>query len=192
MNKKAIVLLFAMFGLPVVIATLMHSQWVEWRPGSTRNHGTLINPVIEWRAEAVRAADGKSVDRQTLAGKWYLVYHTRAGCGESCLESLYWLRQVRLAQDRHVPEIGLLLIHEPEAPESLLDQIGELSKEYVVVTGQSATTLGALFPTVHDSGRYILDPMANIIMSYEPGQAPDDIRKDLGRLLTWTKPAENY
>lgn len=193
MNKKAVLLLFAMFGLPVVIATLMHSQWIDWQPKSTRNHGQLISPVIEWSAEEAVAADDMTVDRETLQGKWHLVYHIRNQCDEACIESIYWLRQVRLAQDRHVPEIGLMIVSEQPMSERLITEIRAISEDYVVLAGEEASQVGDLFPTPENgSGRYILDPLANIIMSYEAGQAPDDIRKDLGRLLTWTKPAENY
>lgn len=193
MNKKAILLLFAMFGLPVVVATLMHSQWVDWQPTSTRNHGKLISPVIEWNADEVVAVGGASVDRQALQGKWHLVYHIRNQCDEACLESIYWLRQVRLAQDRHVPEIGLMVVHDLDMTEALVAQIREISQDFIIIAGDAASEVGGLFPTPDNgSSRYILDPMANIIMSYETEQVPDDIRKDLGRLLTWTKPTENY
>jgi len=188
MNKKAILLVFAMFGIPVVIATLMHSQWIDWAPGGTRNHGTLITPVIEWQAENVQSADGATIGRESLQGKWHLVLHAKTPCGEECMEALYWLRQVRLSQDRHVPEIGLLFLHEPPLNEQDLSKIRDISPNYQVVSGEDARLLGSQFPAEGEGAhRYILDPMANIIMSYTPDQAPDDVRKDLGRLLTWTQ-----
>lgn len=188
MNKKTIVLVFAMFGLPVVIATLMHSQWLDWRPAETRNHGTLIRPVIEWMDESVTDVFGQPLGRDQLLNRWYLVFHTPQECGEACLEALYWLRQIRLSQDRHVPDIGLLLVHEPQMSEGLVNDVQALSDAFIMVDGSNAQKLGALFPSTDPAGtRYILDPMANIIMSYENDQPPNEVRKDLGRLLTWTQ-----
>ncbi len=188
MNKKTILLVFAMFGLPVVLATLMHSQWLDWRPAETRNHGTLIRPVIEWTAEEVVDVSGQPVGREQLLNRWFLVFHTPELCGEECLDTLYWMRQIRLSQDRHVPDIGLLLIHEPEMPEELVSEVQALSDAFIMVDGSDARALAQLFPSTTQTGtRYILDPMANIIMSYENEQSPNEIRKDLGRLLTWTQ-----
>lgn len=188
MNKKTIILVFAMFGLPVVLATLMHSQWLDWRPAETRNHGTLIRPVIEWNAETVADVFGQPVGREQLLNRWFLVFHTPQMCDEGCLDTLYWLRQIRLSQDRHVPDIGLLLIHEPKMPEDLVSDVQALSDAFVIVDNSNAQALGQLFPSTTQTGtRYILDPMANIIMSYENEQSPNEIRKDLGRLLTWTQ-----
>ncbi len=188
MNKKTILLVFAIFGLPVLIATLMHSQWFDWRPGDTRNHGTLIRPVIEWTAESVSDVSGQAVGVERLEDRWFLVLHTREPCGSDCMDSLYWLRQIRLSQDRHVPDIGLLLIHEPPMPEELVEQVQALSDAFIIVDGANASAIGEQFPADGETtARYILDPMANIIMRYQPDQPPDEIRKDLGRLLTWTQ-----
>lgn len=188
MNKKTILLVFAMFGLPVLIAILMHSQWFDWRPGDTRNHGTLIRPVIEWQSETVADVSGASVDIERLENRWFLVLHTLEMCDSGCLESLYWLRQIRLSQDRHVPDIGLLLIHEPVMPEELIEEIKALSDVFIIVDGADASAIGGQFPNEGETtARYILDPMANIIMRYQTDQPPDEIRKDLGRLLTWTQ-----
>ncbi|HEY7907183.1 MAG TPA: hypothetical protein VIC53_09740 [Wenzhouxiangella sp.] len=188
MNKKTILLVFAMFGLPVLIATLMHSQWFDWRPGDTRNHGTLIRPVIQWNVGSVEDVFGEPVGVERLENRWFLVLHTREVCDADCLESLYWLRQIRLSQDRHVPDIGLLLIHEPTMPDDLVGEVQALSDAFIMVDGADAIIVAGQFPSDgEESARYILDPMANIIMRYQADQPPDEIRKDLGRLLTWTQ-----
>ncbi len=188
MNKKTILLVFAMFGVPVLLATLMHSQWFDWRPSETRNHGTLIRPVIQWEVGEVNDVFGQPLGLTQLEDRWFLVLHTPEICAETCLEALYWLRQIRLSQDRHVPKIGLLFIHEPEMSEALIEEVQAISDAFIIVDGADAVTIAGQFPSNGDSmGRYILDPMANIIMYYETEQPPDDIRKDLGRLLTWTQ-----
>lgn len=188
MNKKMILLVFAMFGLPVLIATLMHSQWFDWRPADTRNHGTLIRPVIEWKAEKVVDVFGQPVGVERLQNRWFLVLYTREACDSDCLDGLYWLRQIRLSQDRHVPDIGLLLIHEPVMPEELVKKVQALSDGFIIVDGVDARAIGEQFPGDGETtARYILDPMANIIMRYRNDQPPNEIRRDLGRLLTWTQ-----
>ncbi len=188
MNKQTIVLVFVIFGVPVILATLMHSKWVDWRPGATRNHGELISPVIEWPPLEVVDASGDAVSTASLEGQWQLVYYRQTACDEACLESLYWLRQVRLAQDRHVTDIGLLVIQETPMSDDVVDEIEALSDAFVVIDGEAATKLASHLPRPAKSGeRFIMDPMANIMMRYRPEQDPDHIRIDLGRLLTWTQ-----
>ena len=43
---------------------------------------------------------------------------------------------------------------------------------------QGAATPGSL---------YLLDPLGNIMMFYAAGFDPNDLKKDLKRLLTWSK-----
>ena len=195
MNKKTIVLVFVIFGVPVLLATLLHSEWVDWRPTGTRNHGELISPVIEWPLVNVTDVAGEPVTTASLEGRWQLVYYTDTACDESCLESLYWLRQVRLAQDRHVPEIGLLVLQEATMSTDMVKQIQSLSEAFVIVDGEDAAELAQGLPSPRQRGeRFIMDPMTNIMMRYGPTQQPDHIRIDLGRLLTWTQsqPEQSY
>ena len=34
---------------------------------------------------------------------------------------------------------------------------------------------------------YLVDPLGNIMMAYEAGSDPNHLKKDLKRLLTWSK-----
>jgi hypothetical protein len=47
-----------------------------------------------------------------------------------------------------------------------------------VSTAQGTATPGSL---------YLLDPLGNIMMFYAAGFDPNDLKKDLKRLLTWSK-----
>lgn len=187
MPKKTIILVFLIFSFPVILATLMHSQWLDWQPNSTRNHGTLIQPVIQWPMGAVADVEDSVVSAETLSGHWHVVYVTDQPCTEPCLEDLYWLRQIRMSQDRHVSEIQLLFVSEPILSQATVASINEISSSFRLIDGEGAQALMMHFPDLQESNRFIMDPMANIILSYRNDQPPDHIRKDLGRLLTWTQ-----
>ena len=186
-NQIAIVAVFLIFGLPVLLATLLHSTWFDWRPDGTRNHGELISPVIALPEFELAAATGRVIDRSTLEDRWQLV-NVRTQCLDDCLEDLYWLRQVRAAQDRHQPDIGLLLITSEVIAQEMLDQIALLADDFHVLHGEGGQYLTTYFPNRPETpSSYILDPMANIILAYEDGADPNGIRRDLRRLLTWTR-----
>ncbi|MEN1728928.1 MAG: hypothetical protein AAGJ52_10870 [Pseudomonadota bacterium] len=188
MNRKIIVLVFGMFTLPVLIAVLLNSSWVDWSPGGTRNFGTFVSPVVPLPEGPWAASNGTVVERTGLLERWQLVHVRRGACDDACLEGLYWLRQTRQAQDRHVPEVGLLLISEAPIAADQRARIMELSEAYQIIDGPAASALIEVFPEANSEGnRYIVDPLGNIMMRYENDADPNDIRRDLGRLLTWTQ-----
>ncbi len=188
MNRVAIVAVFAAFLIPVVLATLMHSQWFDWELSSGRNHGELIDPVIELDDFSVQDARNQTVALATLRDRWQLIYVTSGVCDDACLENLYWLRQVRLAQNRHVPDIGLLFASAQEQSAETLEAIYALAADFVVLEGDSADPLLTQLPEPdRQGGFYIGDPLNNIILTYPNGADHNGIRRDLRRLLTWTQ-----
>jgi len=188
MNRKIIVLVFAMFALPVIVAVLLNSRWVDWAPGGTRNFGELIMPVIPLPEGPWTNSDGRVIERGDLLDLWQIVHVRRSICDEACLEDLYWLRQTRQAQDRHVPEVGLLLVSETPVDAQQRDRIMALTEAYTIIDGPEAAGLIESFPDSDPEGlRYIVDPLGNIMMGYSDKADPNDIRRDLGRLLTWTQ-----
>ncbi|MFP4207626.1 MAG: hypothetical protein ACLFSC_03140 [Wenzhouxiangella sp.] len=188
MNRIAILAVFAIFLVPVILATLMHSEWFDWQPGGGRNHGELIDPVIELEPFSVVDASGRTVSRDTLLERWQLVHVAAGPCGENCLENLYWLRQVRLAQDRHQPDIGLVFLSPVSQDTTTIRAIQELSEDFTILSAEAALPILEQLPEEgRQGGFYIADPMANIILRYPIDADPNGIRRDLRRLLTWTQ-----
>lgn len=188
MNRKIILLVFGMFALPVIIAILLNSRWIDWAPGGTRNFGELITPVIPLPAGPWTGSNGSVIERDDLLDLWQIVHLRHSSCDETCMEDLYWLRQARQAQDRHVPEVGLLLVSQTPIDPQQRERIMALTEAYTIIDGPQAAELIASFPNSEPDGpRYIVDPLGNIMMSYSNAADPNDIRRDLGRLLTWTQ-----
>ncbi len=187
-NKLALIAVFCVFLLPVVVATLIHSEWVDWRPAGTRNYGELLQPVVPLEDFEVSGRHNGTVDRDALKDQWILVYFQASPCGESCLENLYWLRQVRRAQDRHQLEVGLLFAGEHPLSVETASGIFELSEDFLVLDGPDSQAFWSQLPTEdRDGAFFILDPVGNIIMRYPQDTDHNGIRRDLRRLLTWTQ-----
>lgn len=186
-RKLTIIALFAVFFLPVLASVLLHSEWVDWRPESTRNHGTLVDPPQSLAGLLPAAeAGGGEIELADLADDWQLL-HASPDCGEACFERLYWLRQVRRAQDRHQPEIGLVLVSGRALEAGTLETARQLAPGVRVIAGADGARLLEAFPGPGGERSYIVDPRGNIIMAYDAGADPNGIRKDLRRLLTWTQ-----
>lgn len=188
MNKTTVFAVLALFLAPVVIAVLLNSQWLDWRPGSTRNHGELLQPAVRLPEFELRTASGETVTRETLAGQWQLLHYRAGGCKEACMEALYWLRQIRLAQDRHQPEVALMFVTPGQVDDAVLGRIHELADDYRVFAGDAGS---ALSPALPDAGlqaiSYIVDPKGHIILRYPQDADFNGMRRDLSRLLTWTQ-----
>jgi hypothetical protein len=188
MNKPAIILVFILFLTPVLAAIVMHSEWISWQPGGGRNHGELFQPVIALPEFQVLDARQQAVNHEDLLDRWHLIHRRSQPCDEACLEDLYWLRQIRRAQDRHQPDVGLVLLSLSRLDADTLAAIESLAEDFIIIDGPAAETLAASFPMDHlDQASYITDPMANIILGYADDADPNGIRRDLRRLLTWTQ-----
>ncbi|RFF31934.1 SCO family protein [Wenzhouxiangella sediminis] len=188
MKKTTIFAVLALFLAPVVIAILLNSQWLDWRPGSTRNYGELLQPAIRLPEFELQTASGETVTRETLAGQWQLLHYRAAGCDDACLEDLYWLRQIRLGQDRHQPKVALMFVTPGEIDDETLAAIHELAEDYRVFESDAGS---ALSPALPDAGleaiSYIVDPKGHIILRYPQDADLNGMRRDLSRLLTWTQ-----
>lgn len=188
MKKTTIFAVLALFLAPVLIAILLNSQWLDWRPGSTRNYGELLQPAVRLPEFEQQTASGETVTRETLAGQWQLLHYRAAGCDDACLEDLYWLRQIRLAQDRHQPEVALMFVTPGEIDDETLAEIHHLADDYRVFKGDAGS---ALSPALPDAGleaiSYIVDPKGHIILRYPQDADLNGMRRDLSRLLTWTQ-----
>lgn len=188
MNKPTIFIVLAVFLAPVVVAVLLNSQWLDWRPDSTRNHGELLEPAVRLPEFSVKSSSGETVTRGALEGQWQLLHYRSAGCNEACLEDLYWLRQIRLAQDRHQPEIALMFVTPGQVDERAVEEIRELADDYRIFGGEAGRRLSAALPdTGLEAVSYIVDPGGHIILRYPQDADFNGMRRDLSRLLTWTQ-----
>lgn len=181
-RKLTVLAVIGLFFAPVIIAVVLNSRWVDWTPAPGRSHGELVEPVVELDA---------ALPEGDWAGKWTLVRYQPGPCEADCLKALYWLRQARKAQDRHVPDIGLLLISPEPLAAGRRAEIRRLSPAWRVLDGEDGATVAGQLPGAGDAGvAYIMDPQSNIMMRYPAGTDPNGIRKDLDRLLTWTRDQE--
>lgn len=184
--KLTLLLLFALFFAPMLIAVALHSEWVDWQPSPDRSHGQLLDPVVELQPFTLQTALGEPLGLQDLAGRWQMAYMQPGPCEADCLDRLQLLRQIRVSQDRHRPDIGLVYATDAQVPETLARQIVSLDASFAAFGGDAGRQLLAQFPGADAGGFYIVDPSGNIIERFGIDADPNGIRKDLRRLLTWT------
>ncbi len=177
----------ALFAVPVFLAILLHSQWVDWRLPATRQHGEFIDPPRAMDEFELVDALGRSTTTVELQNRWQLVYLETADCRQACLERLHWLRQIRTAQARHRLDVGLVFLHSQPVDASLLTKIQSISPDFWIFSKFTAERLFEQFPANDQAAFYIVDPSGNIIERFDADADPTGIRRDLSRLLTWTQ-----
>lgn len=178
--KATLLGLGILFLLPLVIAWLMYSGVIDYRPGETRNRGELVEPPVE-------AALSGEFDRQGLRGHWMLVYPVSLDCLDRCREELVGLRQVQRALGRDSERVRAALLATEDSQADILRLAREIDPGFVVLAGSADALRAQLSEIGGGRGTYVVDPLGNIMMHYHPGTDPDDIRHDLERLLKYGK-----
>ncbi|MDT8409057.1 MAG: hypothetical protein RQ741_05615 [Wenzhouxiangellaceae bacterium] len=185
-NQFTLIMLFALFLGPVVLAIVLHSEWIDWQAAPNRAHGTLIKPVQALGPFELVDAAGNGRDIGDLEGRWWLMMIHPDRCDADCMEKAILLRQIRLAQDRNRKDVGLAFMTAAQMPESRVDEIQAIDPSWVIFDGQAGAQLMRRFPNAESGAFYIVDPDGNIMERFDPTTDPTGIRKDLDRLLTWT------
>jgi cytochrome oxidase Cu insertion factor (SCO1/SenC/PrrC family) len=190
-NRKIMLLLLFLFGLPALISFAMY--FTAWRPATTVNHGKLILPARSIEDRAMLTMDGKPVKFADLRGKWTMVYFDRAECLENCVSQLYFMRQTHASLGKNYDRVQRLFILTDEKSDANLKsklteyegmlvwkstkpEIAKLQNEFGIDTQEDST----------NSGIYLLDQQGNLMMRYNLGAEPAGVRKDLERLLKYS------
>ena len=193
-NRISMVTLFAMFALPTLLALWLLGPGEDWMPARDTNNGTLIAPARPLPVDlALSSPAGEPLPDRFLTGKWTLLYFQAAGCDELCMEVLHRIRQIRLAQGEETPRVQrLFVLASPDAmlPSAVSEAYPGL--DVAVVTDATHGELLDLFVVdgvdpVSSDRVYMIDPLGNLMMYYEPTDEPNGILRDLRKLLKWSQ-----
>lgn len=191
-NRRTMIMLGALFGAPILIAFLLYATTDNWLPFlGTKNHGKLISPARPLKDVDLHKLDGSSYRLTDLKGKWILVYFGDAECSQYCQQTLYKIRQSRLAQGEKYKRVHRLYVLLDKSPMESFQAVLQEHQGMDVVTGDSAGLESLLMQfelsgaqTIREAGRvYIIDPLGNLMMSYEKGFDAKELVKDLEHLL---------
>jgi len=172
-NLRMLAALAALFLLPLLLAFYMYYA-TDWRPVKRVNHGTLISPV--------RPLPALSGD--LLRKKWSMVYIGAGNCDEPCRQALYVMRQTRLSLNNDMSRVERIFLTTGNccAREFLAHEHPGL----IVVDATDAQGERVLHEFPADGRPYslfIVDPLGNLMMSYDARQNPKGLLEDLQKLL---------
>jgi hypothetical protein len=178
--------IFALFLGPVILVVLMRSSWWQYQPDGLKNHGLLVQPPTN-----ISLNTAEEIDR-----RWAILYVLEEPCNQACIDQLVSLRQIHKAAGRNREHLSLVLLSREQVEVSQKEEVEAIYPEFIWTTDEAVMALSTLDAInrklVQNSARamtlhtYILDPMLNVILAYGADSDPNDIHKDLKRLLKWS------
>jgi cytochrome oxidase Cu insertion factor (SCO1/SenC/PrrC family) len=200
--RLALLIIAAMFLLPLLLAWLMYSGSLNFKPASTRNLGTLIEPPvpIDWTVTILlpgeaNLAAGRDQGSVVFSEHWVILQPVPAGCDDPCLKEVSNLRQIHRASGRQQFRIRLALLLDESSPSDQAQTLLAIYPKFHLITDPSGLLSEALAGIQQNlsgqagpaKGVYMIDPLGNIMMYYQAGSDPNYIKQDMKRLLTWSK-----
>lgn len=187
-GRRTLVLLAAMFFVPLAVAFWLYYGPTHWRPAGGTNKGEIIDPARPLPAVSLTRADGAPTGDQFLRGKWTVVYVGDGACGPDCRKALYLTRQSRIAVNKDMDRVQRVFLVTERCCDTKFLAAEHPDLLVAKLEGPGAAALMAAFPAYPDApggaGRtYLVDPLGNLMMSY-PRTAPDKaLLTDLKKLL---------
>jgi cytochrome oxidase Cu insertion factor (SCO1/SenC/PrrC family) len=188
-GRRQLVLLAALFFVPLAVAFWMYYGPTGWRPSGDASKGDLLEPARPLAAIALTTADGKLTDAGFLRGKWSMVYVGDGLCDDRCRKALYLTRQSRIALNKDMDRVQRVFLVTGRCCDR-----GFLAREHpdlivARVDDPASDALLAPFPSydgvpLADAGRvYLVDPLGNLLMSYAPTAPDKALLTDVKKLL---------
>jgi hypothetical protein len=181
-NLRTLAALAGLFLLPLVFAFLTY-YGTDWRPARHVNHGTLIQPARPLPALALpKALPGEAAT--PFHGAWSLVYVGSGECNADCRAALYLMRQTRVALNSDMTRVTRVFLVTSACCVSEF-----LAREHpgLTVLDASAESAAGLVQQFPEDARahtvFIVDPLGNLMMSYDARQNPHGLLEDLKKLL---------
>ena len=119
-SRITLMLIVAVFVLPLVLAWIFAKGPLDWRPVETVNHGVLVEPPLLLESFGVMDETGAAHPVDAAASDWFLVVLSGPACSEQCAHWLQIAERVQIAVGRDMPRVNLVLLGPDDDTPALL------------------------------------------------------------------------
>lgn len=182
-------LLFLLFVAPILIAWYLVAggQW----SGTQVNRGYLFRPAVSLQQMPWKNIDGKPFLWKNNDQKWVMMYIVPRTCDVGCHNTIYKLHQVRIALNQDQDHFIRVLVFLSPVKTGELQTIKRdpNAKDMQMLMLNQAALLAQLNAyadknkLVSEGGVLILDPAQRAVLAYPAEVNPQDLLKDLQRLM---------
>jgi hypothetical protein len=175
-NRIKLVVIGSLFALPVVGAWILHQTGYE--PRAERNHGTLLDPPQDFGTVVATDETGVAVDWNTAAGVWHVLLRAPTRCDAACVAAIDGLQRIWIGLGRRAARVEMLYVGTPDADARAA--LAAFPKMRVVALAPDPLPAAAdgMAPSA-----WAVDPNGWLVLRYDPGFDPTDLRADLKRLI---------
>jgi len=184
-NLRTLTVLAALFLVPLVLAFFLYYA-TGWRPAAHLNHGTLITPPrpLPQTPLAPLLPQESTQAPALFRGKWTLVYVGDGACAADCHAALYLMRQTRLSLNTEMGRVARVFLVTGGCCDRAFLEAEHRGLDVRDAAASQAQRLLAAFPP---DGRahtlFVVDPLGNLMMSYDAREDPHGLLEDLKKLL---------
>jgi hypothetical protein len=185
--------LTALFLLPLALAFYVY-YGTDWRPAQHVNHGLLLRPPVPLpspalpqvalTAAAESPAGAPASATGTFRAQWTLVYIGDGACDADCRWTLYVMRQTRLGLNTDMTRVARVFLATGHCCARAYLARADAGLVVLDAAGPVGVALLEKFPR---AGRahslYVVDPLGNLMMSYDARSDPHGLLEDLRKLL---------
>jgi len=180
---RTLAALAALFGLPLVIAFFTY-YGSDWRPVGRVNHGVLVTPARPLPPLALPRVSLAAAPGTPFRGQWSLVYVGNGACDSACRQGLYLMRQTRLALNNDMTRLQRVFLASGDCCARELLAREQAGLEVLDAAGPAGTALLREFPSPgREHSLFVVDPLGNLMMSYDVRGDPHGLLEDLKKLL---------
>ena len=177
-GRPQLLLIALAFLGPLLVAAWLYFVGTSLAPQGRSNHGELLEPIINVGEELPGSAVVALYE-----GAWLLVYADTGPCGDTCRGMLHTQRQSRLMLGREMDRLTRVFLHGATAPDTVF-LAAEHSGLITIADAGFYRLLNNKKPTALPAGGfYLIDPLGNLVMYFEPGVDPYDMVDDIKHLL---------
>jgi len=177
-NKLTITLTIVLFASPVVVAYLLSSGIINYHPGSTKNNGVFVSPLVKMSDYS----DKNWV--KNLMGHWTLIRRVPEVCNTQCQVLEDELVRYQLSLGHRADKLKLLLLSDgfqtnDEDPYTMVEKV-DISKN---------TSLKTMFNDLSQMslkkghGMYVVAPEGYLMMAFTEHNTTTEIIRDLSLLV---------
>ena len=182
-NKTTLFALLVIFFTPLLLAHLYYSYKTTHHPAETKNHGILIEPVINISKLILYDHQNQKVNFQN---KWSMIYVLPTDCQHNCKRKIYDMHQIHKALGDKSKRVKRMVISYTQ--QTIMQDIQRAYPNTATITmtkKQNTQSYNFIRKTLalQPGYIYLVDPRGNLMMRYLPQSDAKGILKDIKQLL---------
>jgi len=171
-------LIATVFFGPLLLAAWLYYGGYFAESLNRSNNGALLEPIINLGDEL--PGSGLHIHNDD---RWLLLYADDQSCADDCRDALYTIRQSRKMLGKEMGRVGQVFLHGATPPDTVF-----LAAEHPGLITIEDASLSSLLDNKRPEeqpagGYYLIDPLGNLVLYFQPDIDPSDMVGDIKHLL---------